>query len=79
MSEHEKYLHEVAVKMEQMGRPSDAVRMFAAANYISRLEKIRDQAIIDTREGILCGSYLDEPTEMMRLLGMDDEGNIKTI
>ena len=44
---------------------------------IDHLERIKAQAIIDTREYVIGGSYLGERTAMMDLLGMDEVGNIK--
>jgi hypothetical protein len=44
---------------------------------LDHLRAIRAQAIIDTREHIIGGSYLGERTAMMELLGMDERGEIK--
>lgn len=46
-------------------------------NEMRHLRAIKAQAIIDTREHVICNSYLGERTAMMDLLGMDERGEIK--
>lgn len=48
----------------------------AKRDELEHLRAIRAQAIIDTREYIIGGSYLGERTAMMDLLGMDEVGNV---
>jgi hypothetical protein len=58
-----------------MSRYAEDVREIA--DHIDHLERIKAQAIIDTRDRIIYGSYLEERSAMSDLLGMDERGNIK--
>jgi len=77
MSDRADSLRHLAELLEShwMSRYAEDVREIA--DHIDHLERIKAQAIIDTRDRIIYGSYLEERSAMSDLLGMDERGNIK--